>query len=76
MTILLSLLHITSTALGHPTVKETSDSSVTISFIKVVDTSHKYTYHAEAKAIGGAVHQSDCDGETSAFADDDCGFWP
>ncbi len=46
-------------------MNETADTSVTITFMKLADASHAYTYHAEAKAIGGGLPQSDCDGGTS-----------
>ncbi len=61
----LSLLLIISIAPARPTVQKTTDISVVIAFTKLADASHTYTYHAEAKTIGGDIHQSDCDGGTS-----------
>ncbi len=46
---------------GKPTVEEVSDTTIEIGFTELSDTSHAYTYRAEAKAIGGVVHESKCD---------------
>ncbi len=46
---------------GKPTVEEVSDTTIQIGFTELSDTSHTYTYRAEAKAGGGVVHESKCD---------------
>ncbi len=49
---------------GKPTVESVSDKTIQIGFTELSDTSHTYTYRAEAKASGGVVHESKCDSNT------------